>query len=116
MVVDLRVSRQLERLGGIYRDPARIQRDASTLLKSSVGQQLNPLTAVYADETNGDVHTVLVLQGTIAIHYRGQTYQLLMDIYLVPSYPIRPPVCYIRLAPHMYLKDHHKHVATDGKV
>jgi ESCRT-I complex subunit TSG101 len=116
MVSDPRVSQQLTRLGGIYRDPARIQRDASTLLKSSVGSHLQPISAVYADETNGDTHTVLVLQGTVAIHYRGQTYQLLMDMYLVPAYPMRPPVCYVRLAPNMYLKENHKHVAQDGKV
>lgn len=116
MVSDPRVSQQLTRLGGIYRDPARIQRDASTLLKSSVGSHLHPISAVYADETTGDTHTVLVLQGTVAIHYRGQTYQLLMDIYLVPAYPMRPPVCYVRLAPNMYLKENHKHVAQDGKV
>jgi ESCRT-I complex subunit TSG101 len=116
MVSDPRVSHQLSRLGGIYRDPARIQRDASTLLKSSVGSHLHPISAVYADETTGDTHTVLVLQGTVAIHYRGQTYQLLMDIYLVPAYPMRPPVCYVRLAPNMYLKENHKHVAQDGKV
>ena len=116
MVLDPRVSHQLARLGGIYRDPARIQRDASTLLKSSVGSHLHPISAVYADESNGDTHTVLVLQGTVAIHFRGQTYQLLMDIYLVPAYPRQPPVCYVRLAPNMYLKENHKHVGKDGKV
>jgi ESCRT-I complex subunit TSG101 len=117
MVSDQRVSRLLEqRLGGIYRDPARVNRDASMVLKSSIGTNLQPITTIYADETTGDTNTVLDLQGTIAIHYRGQTYQLLMDIYLIPQYPIRPPICYVRLAPNMYIKENHKHVTSDGKV
>jgi UEV domain/Vps23 core domain len=115
MVSDSRVSRQLARLGGVYRDPARVNRDASSLLLSSVGMHLQPIAAVYADDT-GDAQTVLVLQGTIAIHFRGQTYQLLVDIYLVPAYPNRPPVCFVRLAPNMYLKENHRHVEPDGKV
>ena len=115
MVQDARVSRQMARLGGVYRDPARVNRDASSLLKSSVGTHLQPIAAVFADDS-GSTHTVLVLQGTIAIHFRGNTYQLLMDVYLVPGYPTRPPVCYVRLAPNMYLKENHKHVGSDGKV
>lgn len=115
MVQDVRVNRQLARLGGVYRDPARVNRDASSLLKSSVGTHLIPIAAEYTDDT-GSTNTVLVLQGTIAIHFRGNTYQLLVDLYLVSSYPNRPPVAFVRLAPNMYLKENHKHVGSDGKV
>jgi ESCRT-I complex subunit TSG101 len=118
MVTDQRVSRLLEqRLGGIYRDPARVNRDASVVLKSSIGSNLLPIVTLYADEITGDTTTVLDLQGTIAIHYRGQTYQLLMDIYIIGQYPIKPPVCYVRLVPNMYIKENHKHVQSDtGRV
>ena len=40
MVNDPRVTTLLSRLGGLYRDPARVDRDASSLLKSSVGVHL----------------------------------------------------------------------------
>jgi ESCRT-I complex subunit TSG101 len=40
----------------------------------------------------------------------------LVDIYLPPGYPIRPPIAYIRLADNMYLKDNHPHVGSDGMV
>ena len=111
MVTDPRVSRLLEqRLGGVYRDPARVNRDASTVLKSSIGSNLQPIVTHYADENTGDTSTVLDLQGTIAIHYRGNTYQVLMDIYIIEQYPIKPPVCYVRLVPNMYIKENHKHV------
>jgi ESCRT-I complex subunit TSG101 len=100
MVHDPRVTTLLSRLGGLYRDPARVDRDASSLLKSSVGVHLTPGIAPLV-ENNGDSSHCLVLQGTIAIVFRGQTYQLLVDIYLPPGYPIRPPVSYVRLAENM---------------
>jgi ESCRT-I complex subunit TSG101 len=115
MVHDPRVTTLLSRLGGLYRDPARVDRDASSLLKSSVGVHLTPGIAPLV-ENNGDSSNCLVLQGTIAIVFRGMTYQILVDIYLPPGYPIRPPVSYIRLAPNMYLKENHPHVGSDGMV
>ena len=140
MVHDPRVSQTLARLGGLYRDPSRVDRDASCLLKSSVGSTLTPIAAQLVED-NGNSANVLVLQGTIAIHFRGNTYQLLVDIYLPAGYPNRPPVCFVRLgelvqlllfpldmkvdcligvslfeADNMYLKENHRHVGSDGKV
>ena len=85
MVHDPRVTSSLARLGGVYRDPARVDRDAASVLKSSVGTNLVPITATMT-ENNGQSSHVLVLQGTIAIHFRGNTYQLLTDIYLPSGY------------------------------
>eukprot|EP00536_Pseudo-nitzschia_multiseries_P015408 jgi/Psemu1/218010/e_gw1.881.23.1 len=115
MVNDTRVTTLLGRLGGLYRDPARVNRDASSLLKSSVGIHLTPGISPLV-ENNGDSSHCLVLQGTIAIVFRGNTYQLLVDIYLPPGYPIRPPVSFVRLAENMYLKENHPHVGSDGMV
>ena len=116
MVSDPRITTLLSRLGGIYRDPRRVDRDASSLLKSSIGVHLVPgIAPLYED--NGDASNCLVLQGTIAIVFRGSTYQLLVDIYLPAGYPTRPPISYIRLAnPNMYLKENHPHVGRDGMV
>jgi ubiquitin-protein ligase len=115
MVHDPRVTQQLSRLGGLYRDPARVDRDASSLCKSSVGSHLQPIASEMV-ENNGNVAIALVLQGTFQIHFRGNEYQLLTDIYLPAGYPVRPPVAFIRLAEHMYLKENHRHVGADGKV
>lgn len=115
MVQDSRVTTLLGRLGGLYRDPARVDRDASSLLKSSVGVHLTPGISPLV-ENNGDSSHCLVLQGTIAIVFRGMTYQLLVDVYLPPGYQIRPPVSFVRLAENMYLKENHPHVGSDGMV
>lgn len=112
---DPRVSQLLNRLGGLYRDPGRVTRDASKLLKSSVGKNLIPQIATLV-ENNGSSTSTLCMAGTIAFDYRGTTYQQLMDIYLPPGYPLRGPVCFVRLAPNMYLKENHQHVGADGKV
>ncbi|KAL7580814.1 hypothetical protein ACA910_001091 [Epithemia clementina (nom. ined.)] len=125
MVHDPRVSSCLARLGGVYHDPVRVDRDAATLLKSPVGGNLMPIVAeLYESRSRtstssggrGTATHVLVLQGTIAMHFKGQTYQILMDIYLPPGYPNRPPIPFVRLAPDMYLKENHRHVGSDGKV
>jgi len=115
MVHDPRVSLLLARLGGLYRDPSKVDRAASTLLKSSVGTHLAPGIAPLV-ENNGEVSHCLVLQGTIAWHFRGNTYQQLLDLYLPAGYPQRPPVAYVRLTDNMYLKENHMHVGSDGKV
>ena len=81
MVQDPRVTTLLGRLGGLYRDPARVDRDASSLLKSSVGVHLTPGISPLV-ENNGDSSHCLVLQGTIAIVFRGMTYQLLGKFWL----------------------------------
>jgi ESCRT-I complex subunit TSG101 len=113
--MDPRVSQLLARLGGLYRDPTRVDRDATSLLRSSVGQHLKPIIDNLFDN-DGTSHQTLCLQGTIAIHFRGNTYQQLVDMYLPEGYPVRPPTCYVRLAPNMYLKDAHAHVGSDGQV
>ena len=116
MVSDTRISPLLNRLGGLYRDPNRVDRDASFLLKSGVGKHLTP-TISSLFENNGDTSNTLCLQGTIGILFRGQEYQQLVDIYLPPGYPNRPPVCYVRIAsPSMHLKENHPHVGSDGQV
>jgi len=115
MIQDPRVATLLSRLGGLYRDPNRVDRDASSLLKSSVGIHLTPGISPLV-ENNGDSSHCLVLQGTIAIVFRGTTYQLLSDIYMPSGYPIRPPISFVRLAKNQYLKENHPHVGSDGMV
>ena len=98
MVHDPRVSSCLARLSGVYRDALRVDRDAATLLKSPVGSNLVPIVAQFLESSRSNSNSifgsnktnngtnVLVLQGTIAIHFRGQTYQLLIDQYLPAGY------------------------------
>ncbi|GAX24265.1 ESCRT-I complex subunit TSG101 [Fistulifera solaris] len=115
MAHDPRVSQTLARLGGVYRDPWRVDRDASALLRSSVGAYLVPIIADHFED-DGTEALVLDLKGTIATHYRGNTYHILVEMFLAPGYPGRPPICFVRLAENMFFKENHMHVGSDGKV
>jgi len=112
------VSQLLNTLGGVYRDPSRVDRDASALLRSSVGKHLKPnIGDLIINQSGAQQTTVLLLAGTIGMNYRGNVYQILVHIYLPPAYPLRPPIAFVRLgAPNMYLKENHAHVGQDGQV
>lgn len=48
--------------------------------------------------------------------YRGVTYNLPIDMYLPPPYPLRPPTVFVRPVASMAIKENHRHVGLDGKV
>jgi ESCRT-I complex subunit TSG101 len=109
------VQRCLRRLGGIYRDPTRVSRDASTLLNSDVGRHLRPEASDFV-QNDGSSKPALLLKGTIGMLYKGQTYNIPIDVYLPPAYPVSPPVCFVRPVSSMMIKEGHRHVGRDGMV
>jgi len=110
------VSTLLHRLGGVYRDPARVSRDSSKLLKSPVGSNLSPSISPLIQNTGEETPPVLVFSGTVSMSYKGGTYNIPVDVYLPPPYPVRPPVCFVRPTAGMMIKENHRHVAPDGMV
>ena len=110
------ITAALARLGAVYNDPPRVSRDGVRLLRSPLGAHLRPTTSplVY---TNGDsTPPVLVFSGTIAMSYKGATYNIPVDTYLPPQYSHRPPVIFVRPTPGMMIKPNHQHVGSDGNV
>ena len=106
----------LQRLGGIYNDPARISRDATTLLNSTQGSCLVPAISPFM-EPKGLYHAkVLSFSGTVSMNYRGVKYHIPVEIFLPPSYPLRPPIIYVRPLSTMVLKENHRHVGKDGMI
>lgn len=109
------LSKTLAQVKGVYRDLARVNHDVSSLLQSNVETYLQPNNVTYFQD-DGTEEKVLNLHGTIATHYLGHTYRILVDIYLLPSYPHCAPVCFLRLGENMYFKENHDGVGSDGKV
>lgn len=109
------VARLLSRLGGVYRDPSRISRDSTDLLSASIGQHLRPSVSQLV-ENDGRSSSVLMFSGTISMLYRGNTYNIPIDIYLPSAYPISPPTAFVRPIATMMIKERHKHVASSGMV
>jgi len=106
----------IHRLSGVYRDPQRVLRDAETLLSSPLGTHLRPTTEPLIRNDGTSTPPVLLLRGTIPMTYRGVTYNLPIDMYLVQEYPIRPPTVFIRPVSSMAIKENHRHVGLDGRV
>ena len=48
--------------------------------------------------------------------YRGVTYNLPIDLFLPPPYPLRPPTVYVRPVSSMAIRENHRHVGLDGQV
>ena len=110
------ITSALARLGGVYNDPPRISRDGARLLRSPLGSHLRPSTSPLVYENGDSTPPVLVFKGTVAMSYKGATYNIPVDIYLPPPYPIRPPVIFVRPTSGMMIKPNHQHVGSDGKV
>jgi len=109
------VSQLMKRLGGVYRDPNRVSRDSTNLLNSSVGQNLRPKVSTLV-ENNGVSSNAMLLTGTIPMIYRGGKYNIPIELYLPPKYPLQSPVAFVRPVPSMMIKEGHKHVGSDGMV
>lgn len=48
--------------------------------------------------------------------YRGVTYNIPIDIFLPPPYPLRPPTVFVRPVSSMAIRENHRHVGLDGQV
>jgi len=111
------VADQLRCLGGVYNDPPRVSRDASSLLTSRIGCHLRPKRSSYVKLTDGtSLPPVLSLDGTIEIIYRTSTYNIPIELHFPPRYPLGPPVIFVRPAASMMIKPNHRHVGPDGMV
>jgi len=110
------ITAALARLGAVYNDPPRVSRDGVRLLRSPLGAHLRPTTSPLVYSTGESTPPVLVFSGTVAMSYRGTTYNIPVDIYLPPQYPHRPSVIFVRPTHGMMIKPNHQHVGPDGNV
>lgn len=112
---DQRVSSAINKLKGVFRDVSRIIGDASHLIRSQIGQNLRPHPSSFIQNDGTSSHALL-LSGTIPMTYRGSQYNVPIDLYITPKYPLLPPVVYVRPVNTMIIKEGHQHVGSDGMV
>uniref|UniRef100_A0A7S1ZAS4 UEV domain-containing protein n=1 Tax=Ditylum brightwellii TaxID=49249 RepID=A0A7S1ZAS4_9STRA len=110
------ISNILQNLGGVYSDPPRVVRDSANLLSSPSGCNLQPSTSSLYENDGNYTPAVLLFSGTVAMIYKGNTYNIPVDMYLPPGYPVRAPVCFVRPVAGMEIKSKHKHVGSDGMI
>jgi len=96
-----------------YVDRNRVTADVRALISNSnslvyrIGQYVPP---------NGPRETLLQLNGTIPIWYKGSCYNIPLVIWVPLQYPNRPPIPYVTPTQDMRIKDGHKHVDHLGMI
>ncbi|KAJ0401644.1 hypothetical protein ATCC90586_008954 [Pythium insidiosum] len=97
----------------IYVQSSRVRQDVYNLLRQIPSLQPNCGTFAHND---GTTSTLLNLEGTIPIFYRGNQYNIPVEFWMVETYPHAPPVCFVRPTADMMVKPGHPHVTSDGFV
>eukprot|EP00761_Pharyngomonas_kirbyi_P003581 gb/GECH01003585.1/.p1 GENE.gb/GECH01003585.1/~~gb/GECH01003585.1/.p1 ORF type:complete len:459 (+),score=127.30 gb/GECH01003585.1/:1-1377(+) len=111
------MSRQEHALDGClrqvrYQNAARVRNDTVTLLRQHPSLFPKPATFTY---DNGTSARMILLEGTIPIVFRGNRYNIPINIYIVTAYPYHPPMPFVRTVPNMFIKPKHRHVDTAGR-
>lgn len=96
-----------------YLQTSRVRQDVYNLLRQIPSLQPNCGTFAHND---GTTSTLLNLEGTIPIFYRGNQYNIPVEFWIVETYPMAPAVCFVRPTPDMMVKPGHPHVTSDGFV
>ncbi|EME28345.1 Tumor susceptibility gene 101 protein [Galdieria sulphuraria] len=65
---------------------------------------------------NGFVSRLICLGGTVAVRYKGNGYNIPVDIWIPEPYPSYPPLVYVTPTPNMYIPSDHPYVDTSGLV
>jgi len=60
--------------------------------------------------------SLLSINGTIPIDYRGSQYQIPVEIVLSHVFPTRNPTCFVRPTESMMIKPKHPHCGADGTI
>jgi len=67
-------------------------------------------------QNDGNESRMLVIGGTVPILFQNAHYHIPVEIFIPPSYPSNPPICYVRPTPSMSIKTPHRHVDVEGLI
>ena len=91
---------------------ARVRADANKLSTRA------PMLALQEDthiSNDGQSDLLLSFTGAIPIRFKGNQYNIPIQILLPKRYPKDPPLCYVRPTSNMELRQRHKHVDSSGQ-
>ncbi|XP_077143265.1 tumor susceptibility gene 101 protein-like isoform X2 [Ranitomeya variabilis] len=77
-------------------------------------RDLKPLPARYVF-SDGSTRQLLSLSGTIPVPYKGNTYNIPICLWLLDTYPHKPPICFVKPTSMMTIKTG-RHVDANGKI
>lgn len=107
-------NQQIQMVDGIlhqlrcYSDPKRVRYDVLELIRNI--PSLQPRSGVYGRNTN----PFLYLAGTVPVFYRGNQYNIPINVWITEQYPRSGPLVYVTPTPEMIIKPKHKHCDSTG--
>lgn len=102
---------QYQNAGG---DINRVAQDVQSLLHTC--RSLSPRGGQQYTNPNGKVVTLISLDGTCQIEYKGSTYHIPIKIWIPELYPLTSPICYVTPTTDMVVTPRHPYVQSDGLV
>ncbi len=90
------------------------RRDINQALNSSITSlMLKVAPYIY---NNGTSKELLCLYGTVVCPYRGNRYNIPIEIWLQQDHPNVPPLAYVKPTPDMYVSPTSRDVQPDGTI
>ncbi|CAF1499886.1 unnamed protein product [Adineta steineri] len=91
-----------------------VRRDVLQGINSSTSNLILKLVEYYYND--GTAKELLCLYGTVTCQYKGNRYNIPIEIFLQPEHPIVAPVAYVKPTPDMYVSPTSRDVQPDGTV
>ncbi|CAF4464908.1 unnamed protein product [Rotaria sp. Silwood2] len=91
-----------------------VRRDINQCLNSSISNLILKLVEYYYND--GTSKELLCLAGTVACQYKGNRYNIPIEIWFQQDHPNVPPLAYVKPTPDMYVSPASKDVQSDGTI
>ncbi|CAF3915657.1 unnamed protein product [Rotaria sordida] len=88
--------------------------DINQAINSPISNLILKVAEYYYDD--GTSKELLCLAGTVVCHYKGNRYNIPIEIWLQQDHPNVPPLAYVRPTPDMYISTTSKDVQPDGAI
>nr|CCA19364.1 conserved hypothetical protein [Albugo laibachii Nc14] len=97
----------------IYFQKTRVRNDVFHLSRQIPSLLPASGTFTYNDGSSG---ILLHLGGTIPIYFHNDRYNIPVEFWVVETYPMAPPVCFVRPTAEMMIRPRHPHVSKEGFI
>jgi ESCRT-I complex subunit TSG101 len=91
-----------------------VRRDINQAINSPISNLMLKIASYFYN--NGTSKELLCLNGTVACQYKGNRYNIPIEIWLQQDHPNVSPLAYVKPTPDMYVSPTSKHVLPDGTV
>jgi ESCRT-I complex subunit TSG101 len=91
-----------------------VRRDVISGIHSSSGDLILKLSEYYYND--GTSKELLCLSGTVACQYKGNRYNIPIEIWVQQDHPHVTPLAYVKPTPNMYVSAASNDVRPDGTI